>query len=640
MAEIYLWPGNIKAMAQTPSGKVPIRNGNRFAFDGTDQIDFEDAQENLYFSLPNDYAWAANDGSGENVVPVFRVFNTQQGKHYLLIGVPWTWVNAAPNGPLIIDPTITIDNNLDDVTRDTRLQNATKWGSDATLMVGKKSDSVKKRSVLKFDFAYSGIPGNATILNSQLELYYYDAQRAGGSAWVDRWVQAHQVLNNWNELQADSLKRLTGVNWLAPRGKIGPGSNPASEDANGQFESTMLFQSGQTGTWKVWSLTALTQKWINGTTANNGVILWATNEDVNAYDLRFYSRENATNKPKLVVTWSNTAKTVYFLKDHLGSVRATIDQTGAVVGYDDYDPWGYALTGRTMATQWSSAQSVAKNKFTGKERDDDFGINWDYFGARYYDAQIGRWMVRDPLADKYPSLSPFAYTANNPIRRVDPDGKDIWDVVVGVGTSLADNNTGGNLSDAASQSASDQGDFAIGQNIGIAISVVQGGLEIIGGSLIAAAGLGGEGLSLGVSATGVGAIAGVPGAAASAGLIAGGTAVAGHGAFVLNNALSENNGTSSGEGGRSKNDLKPDPKAQGDHTTFKTDKDGNVTKHATWTKNPQNPSGFDPKQRTDASGKPHFNKKTGQYVKTPHTHTKDTPGGVRPAKPEELPKRR
>lgn len=84
MAEIYLWPGNIKAMAQTPSGKVPIRNGNRFAFDGTDQIDFEDAQENLYFSLPNDYAWAANDGSGENVVPVFRVFNTQQGKHYPL----------------------------------------------------------------------------------------------------------------------------------------------------------------------------------------------------------------------------------------------------------------------------------------------------------------------------------------------------------------------------------------------------------------------------------------------------------------------------------------------------------------------------------------------------------------------------
>lgn len=95
-----------------------------------------------------------------------------------------------------------------------------------------------------------------------------------------------------------------------------------------------------------------------GTATNNGVILWATNEDVNAYDLRFYSRENATNKPKLVVTWSNTPKTVYFLKDHLGSTRATVDQTGAVVGYEDYDPWGYAL-GRPHA-------SNAVDEFAGR----------------------------------------------------------------------------------------------------------------------------------------------------------------------------------------------------------------------------------------------------------------------------------
>ena len=62
-------------------------------------------------------------------------------------------------------------------------------------------------------------------------------------------------------------------------------------------------------------------------------------------------------------------------------MRATVDQSGTVVGYDDYDPWGYALAGRTQATQWSASQAVAENKFTGKERDDDFGIRWDYFGA-------------------------------------------------------------------------------------------------------------------------------------------------------------------------------------------------------------------------------------------------------------------
>lgn len=213
--EIDLWPGNIKAVAQTPTGKVPIKNGNRFAFNGTDPIDFEDAQENVYFSLPSDYAWAANDKTGENVVPVFRVFYTQQGRHYLLLGVPWMWVNAAPAGPLIVDPTVTIDDNLEDVTRDTRLQSATNYGADISLMAGKRVGAGKKRSLLKFDFAYSDISSNATILNSQLNLYYYSAVASSGVPWQDRWVQAHQVLKAWAETQATRDNRQTSIAWGA-----------------------------------------------------------------------------------------------------------------------------------------------------------------------------------------------------------------------------------------------------------------------------------------------------------------------------------------------------------------------------------------------------------------------------------------
>ncbi|MCK6563055.1 hypothetical protein L6R21_28030, partial [bacterium] len=73
--------------------------------------------------------------------------------------------------------------------------------------------------------------------------------------------------------------------------------------------------------------------------------MWATNEDVNSYDLRFYSSENETKPPELMIIWSNQPKTVYFLKDHLGSVRATVlGSAGApVVAFDDYDPWGYIL---------------------------------------------------------------------------------------------------------------------------------------------------------------------------------------------------------------------------------------------------------------------------------------------------------
>ena len=62
--------------------------------------------------------------------------------------------------------------------------------------------------------------------------------------------------------------------------------------------------------------------------------------------------------------------------------------------------------------------------FTGKERDSETGFS--YFGARYYDSDLMTgWLSVDPLADKYPSLSPYAYCAWNPIKLVDPDGEEL-----------------------------------------------------------------------------------------------------------------------------------------------------------------------------------------------------------------------
>jgi RHS repeat-associated protein len=61
--------------------------------------------------------------------------------------------------------------------------------------------------------------------------------------------------------------------------------------------------------------------------------------------------------------------------------------------------------------------------FTGKERDSETGFS--YFGARYYDSDLmTAWLSVDPMADKYPNISPYAYCAWNPVRLVDPDGED------------------------------------------------------------------------------------------------------------------------------------------------------------------------------------------------------------------------
>ena len=59
--------------------------------------------------------------------------------------------------------------------------------------------------------------------------------------------------------------------------------------------------------------------------------------------------------------------------------------------------------------------------FSAKERDSETGLS--YFGARYYTSDLSIWLSVDPMAAKYPSLSPYNYCANNPIKLVDPNGE-------------------------------------------------------------------------------------------------------------------------------------------------------------------------------------------------------------------------
>ena len=61
--------------------------------------------------------------------------------------------------------------------------------------------------------------------------------------------------------------------------------------------------------------------------------------------------------------------------------------------------------------------------FNSKVMDDNTGLY--YYGARYYDPRISVWHGVDPLAEKYPSISPYAYVANNPLNAIDPDGREI-----------------------------------------------------------------------------------------------------------------------------------------------------------------------------------------------------------------------
>jgi len=80
----------------------------------------------------------------------------------------------------------------------------------------------------------------------------------------------------------------------------------------------------------------------------------------------------------------------------------------------DYWPYG--------VEEVAAGDQVLNYRFSGKELDSGTGLY--YFGARYYDAELGRWLAPDPHSDKYSSLSPYAYCGNNPIVFIDPTGMD------------------------------------------------------------------------------------------------------------------------------------------------------------------------------------------------------------------------
>ena len=78
--------------------------------------------------------------------------------------------------------------------------------------------------------------------------------------------------------------------------------------------------------------------------------------------------------------------------------------------------------------------------FTGKEKDEETG--YGYFGARYMDHELMTgWLNVDPMADKYPSTSPYAYCAWNPVKLVDPDGMEIDDYFSYSGKYLGSDNS-------------------------------------------------------------------------------------------------------------------------------------------------------------------------------------------------------
>lgn len=118
----------------------------------------------------------------------------------------------------------------------------------------------------------------------------------------------------------------------------------------------------------------------------------------------------------------------YFLQDYQENNRVVIDNNNNVEEVNHYYPFGGVF---------ASTSSVQPFKYNGKELDRKNGLDWYDYGARMYDAALGRFTTSDPSAENYYGSSPYIYCGNNPVTRIDPNGKDwiedpygglLWDV--------------------------------------------------------------------------------------------------------------------------------------------------------------------------------------------------------------------
>ncbi|MFZ1787928.1 MAG: RHS repeat-associated core domain-containing protein [Saprospiraceae bacterium] len=129
-----------------------------------------------------------------------------------------------------------------------------------------------------------------------------------------------------------------------------------------------------------------------------------------------------------------TYRTEYTIKDHLGNARVTfadlnsngkVDLTNSTTDNEIIQENHYYAFGMAHEGPWLMNNGAAKDNFyqyNSKEYNNDHALNWNDYGARWYDPVVGRFTTVDPLASMFSPTSPYVYTLNNPLKYIDPTG--------------------------------------------------------------------------------------------------------------------------------------------------------------------------------------------------------------------------
>ena len=125
---------------------------------------------------------------------------------------------------------------------------------------------------------------------------------------------------------------------------------------------------------------------------------------------------DGVNKGEAYFDWT----TYQYIDPNAGNTTGLND--GTITSADIMQINSYYPFGLNMEGNWNGAAGSNKYAYNGKEWNDDFGLGWNDYGARFYDPSVLRWWNVDPLAEKMRRYSPYNYAFNNPMRFIDPDG--------------------------------------------------------------------------------------------------------------------------------------------------------------------------------------------------------------------------
>jgi RHS repeat-associated protein len=139
----------------------------------------------------------------------------------------------------------------------------------------------------------------------------------------------------------------------------------------------------------------------------------------------YYPSYNTFDEGRIVYKSDSTCFVETYIKDHLGNVRVAYANDGIKDGIrqvNAYYPFGMNM--KSLSANSTSVLHRNEYLYNGKMFQDELGLNWLDYGARFYDPVVGRWWSVDPMAEKYSSLNVYNYAFNNPINAFDPNGKD------------------------------------------------------------------------------------------------------------------------------------------------------------------------------------------------------------------------